>query len=110
MAQVAGMCAQHARSSDAAGAVPRAETDTLPGHGAQQARWGALTLASMWLPTVDISTKWAAQLAPVSEFLEDTLTTSMVTLWATAPALAVALYICLVVWVAPLRTVLAVYL
>ncbi|KAJ2748580.1 diacylglycerol O-acyltransferase 1, partial [Coemansia nantahalensis] len=49
-------------------------------------------------------------LAPVSEFLEDTLTTSMVTLWATAPALAVALYICLVVWVAPLRTVLAVYL
>ncbi|KAJ1729803.1 diacylglycerol O-acyltransferase 1 [Coemansia biformis] len=78
--------------------------------GGQRARWGSLTLASMWLPTVDISAEWSARFARVSEFLQETLTTSMVTLWTTAPLLGVAVYIYLFVCVASLRAVLAIYL
>ncbi|KAJ2785059.1 diacylglycerol O-acyltransferase 1 [Coemansia javaensis] len=76
----------------------------------QRAARGSLALASVWIPAVGLSDEWAALAARASELLQDTLTTSMVTVWATAPLLSVLLYTYLFVWVARLRVVLVLYL
>ncbi|KAJ1750150.1 diacylglycerol O-acyltransferase 1 [Coemansia sp. RSA 1935] len=108
------VCAQQALSagSKGVGTTPpnidpaQSAGSDAPGY---QPQW-SLALASMWIPTVDISDEWAARFARFSDFMQDTLTTSMVTLWTTSPLWTLVLYIYLIVYVKVLRTFLLLYL
>ncbi|KAJ2673895.1 diacylglycerol O-acyltransferase 1 [Coemansia sp. RSA 1085] len=82
----------------------------IPEAADQQPRQWSLALASMWIPTVDITDEWTARFARFSEFMQETLTTSMVTLWTTSPVWTLVLYIYLLVNVESLRTFLVIYL
>ncbi|KAJ2743924.1 diacylglycerol O-acyltransferase 1 [Coemansia sp. BCRC 34301] len=62
------------------------------------------------VPTVGLYDEWDAYLGRVSDFMQETLTTAMVTIWATAPLLGLLLYVFLMVYFKALRTLLVVYL
>lgn len=62
------------------------------------------------VPAAGIFNDWETHMANISEFMQQTLTTAMVTLWAAAPAWTLFLYIYLVVYVKVLRVVLLIYL
>ncbi|KAJ2743601.1 RNA helicase required for poly(A+) mRNA export, partial [Coemansia pectinata] len=69
-----------------------------------------LLVVGIRVPTVGFSEEWTAYLGRVSDFLQETLTTAMVTIWATSPLLAILLYTFLMVYFKALRTLLVVYL
>ncbi|KAJ2157390.1 diacylglycerol O-acyltransferase 1 [Coemansia sp. RSA 552] len=75
---------------------------------ARRGKRGSLALASIWIPTV--SDEWEAGLRRCTTFLGETLTTSMVTLWATSPVVSLILFVYLFAAFRALRVVLAVYL
>ncbi|KAJ2575802.1 diacylglycerol O-acyltransferase 1, partial [Coemansia sp. RSA 1836] len=69
-----------------------------------------LLIVGIRLSTAGFSDEWDAYLGRVSDFLQETLTTAMVTIWATSPLLALLLYTFLMVYFKALRTLLVVYL
>ncbi|KAJ2378209.1 diacylglycerol O-acyltransferase 1 [Coemansia sp. RSA 2607] len=71
---------------------------------------GLLLLAGFQTPEGGYIAECHRQFARMSSSLEETLTTVMVTLWATSPALCLALYIYLLVSFKSLRTILALYM
>ncbi|KAJ2486258.1 diacylglycerol O-acyltransferase 1 [Coemansia sp. RSA 2320] len=101
VAASAGACAKPA----VAPIDHRAEEERL-------SRWYFRTLlvVGIRVPATGFADEWEAYLNRVSDFLQETLTTAMVTIWATSPLLALALYVFLVVYFRSLRTLLLVYL
>ncbi|KAJ2547197.1 diacylglycerol O-acyltransferase 1, partial [Coemansia sp. RSA 1933] len=69
-----------------------------------------LVFTGAWTQDMSISEEWSEFFDRVSVFLQETLTTAMVTLWATSPVWCAVLYVYLFVCVAYLRTVLGLYL
>ncbi|KAJ2396770.1 diacylglycerol O-acyltransferase 1 [Coemansia sp. RSA 2559] len=63
-----------------------------------------------WAQSVGIAEEWSELFDRVSVFLQETLTTAMVTLWTTSPVWCAALYVYLFVYVTYLRAFLGVYL
>ncbi|KAI9505979.1 diacylglycerol O-acyltransferase 1 [Coemansia spiralis] len=78
---------------------------------AQQGFLGQLSaFTGAWAQSADISEEWSEFFERVSDFLQETLTTAMVTLWATSPVLCAFLYVYLFIYVKTLRVVLGAYL